>query len=82
MTKILIKPERAADTIKSIRLHLGLTQKEFAKALGYCSAATISHVESGKRTVSLSILADAARLAGYDMKISLTKNGDIPTGMR
>jgi len=47
--------------IRRARETLGLSQAELARRLGYNSAATVSHFESGERRVSI---ADLQRIAG------------------
>jgi transcriptional regulator with XRE-family HTH domain len=52
--------------LKSMRAHVGLSQREVADKLGISSAATISHYESGRRTPGLCVLKKLVRIYGFE----------------
>lgn len=70
---IYINLDKAPATLKEIRKRMGMTQAQFAEALGLHSPATISHYERGHRDMPLSVLSQAVELAGWRMRIVFDK---------
>lgn len=68
MTRLTTDPTRANESLRAIRKYVGMTQAEFAAALGLKSWATISHYENRKRRLPVEVLVNAADLAGYELR--------------
>lgn len=70
-TSITFAADKLPETLKRLRQHAGLSQRQVAKALGVSSAATISHWENGKRSINLSLLIALVELYGYRVDFKL-----------
>lgn len=74
-------PANLGEKLKAIRLHLGLTQEEMAKAVGkegISRRARISEWEAGIREPDLDCLLGYARLANVTTDELLDDNAELP----
>lgn len=80
------RPERIVEKLRDIRLSLGFTQDEMAKALeahgvkmysGY-----VGSFEIGARVPSLLVALAYARIAGITMEILIDDELDLPARMK
>ena len=72
--------ESAAEVIRWARRRSGLSQAALGRRAGV-TQPVISAYESGRREPSLSMLNKLVESAGFDMRVELVPNGDVPPGM-
>ncbi len=72
--------ESAAAVIRRARHHSGLSQAELGRRAGM-TQPVISAYESGRREPGLSMLAKLVEAAGFDLRVDLVPNGDVPPGL-
>lgn len=69
------KPSEWPRISRQLREAEAIKQEDLAGALGFRSAATISHYESGKRHVNVDELEAIAAALGYNVELRLTQRG-------
>ena len=67
--------------LRRIRITAGLSQQEFADKYGLADRTEVSHIESGRRTITLPIMRRYAKALGVEVVISFSKLYD-PTHPR
>jgi len=80
------KDREIGQRIRRARELEGLTQPELAKKIGYESATAISLIESGERSVQISMLGKIAEILHQDVQFLLTgstpKRAEIKVALR
>lgn len=71
----IIKPGKLPDNLKALRKIKGLSQRQVAKIL-WVSPATISHYETGRREIPISMLPKIAEI--YDIEIQIVFKEVMP----
>lgn len=51
VAQLIMKPMWNGEKIKALRVHMGLTQTQFAEALGYGRYQTVLEFERGRREI-------------------------------
>jgi transcriptional regulator with XRE-family HTH domain len=79
-----IRQGRLAEKLRTIRLHLGLSQTEMLKRLGVeeqISYTYISRYESGEREPPLMIILEYARAANVSTDVLIDDDLDLPANL-
>jgi transcriptional regulator with XRE-family HTH domain len=77
ITKTKINIELNGELLKYMRLSRNLSQRELSHKL-FIAPCTLSHYEKGTRLVPTSVLADAAKILDYEIRVvDLTNNSII-----
>lgn len=66
---VKVKPKKLPQNLKSFRQAAGLSQGAAAKKIGFSSAATVAHYESGKRKIPIDLLSEIAQAYGGEVEI-------------
>ena len=59
--------------LKRLRIQAGYSQSEFATKFGLAGRTEVSHIESGRRTITLGIITRYAEALGVEVVISFAK---------
>lgn len=64
-------------SLKRIRRHAKITQREMASKLGYNSPVTISHYERGERSVPIEAIVKIFDECGYDVYFCIEQKPNL-----